>query len=145
MIGEDEDKQEKNLINLSGLKQEIEDFIPTFNRIISSRKVGQPTGFGKEIEDAIVAARVFPRDLFDQVKVYTQRMHSIDKDKALGLGRIIEEIEAYNLALLNSFVRIINNDYNKATKFFSQITWTPIAEKLQVLCSVDDKLSLIHI
>ncbi len=124
---------------LEDLNQKIENFKNTFDLIISSSEVSQPTGFGKEIEDAIEAARVFPKDLFDQVKAYAQRMHSIDKDKALGLGRIIEEIETYNLALLNSFVRIINNDNDDATKFFSQITWTPIAEKLQVLCFVDDK------
>ncbi len=110
-----------------------------FDLIISSSEVSQPTGFGKEIEDAIEAARVFPKDLFDQVKAYTQRMHSIDKDKALGLDQIIEEIEAYNSALLNSFVSIINGNCYDTTKFFSQITWTPIAEKLLVLCSVDDK------
>ena len=66
-------------------------------------------------------------------------MHPIDKDKALGLGRIIEEIETYNSALLDAFVRIINEDFPTRTKFFEKISWTPIVAKLQVLCFVDDK------
>ena len=133
------DEHIENMKKLEDLNQKIEDFKPTSNQIIFSSEVSQPVGFEKEIEDAIEAARVFPRDLFDQVKAYAQRMHSIDKDKAHGLDQIIEEIEAYNSALLNSFVSIINEDFNDKAKFFSQITWTPIAEKLLVLCSVDDK------
>ena len=86
-----------------------------------------------------MAARVFPRDLFDQVKAYAQRMHSIDKDKALGLDQIIEEIEACNSALLDAFVPIINDDFHNKNNFLKKVEWTPIAEKLLVLCSVDDK------
>ncbi|HAG62403.1 MAG: hypothetical protein CMF55_01210 [Legionellales bacterium] len=137
MISEDDHEQNMKKLNL--LNQKIENFKNTFDLIISSSEVSQPAGFGKEIEDAIETARVFPRGLFDQVKAYAQRMHSIDEDKALGLDRIIEEIETYNLALLDAFVPIINEDFSYRKKFFEKITWTPIEEKLQVLCFVDDQ------
>ena len=111
MISEDDHEQNMKKLNL--LKQKIENFKNTFNLIISSREVRQPTGFGEEIEDAIEAARVFPRDLFDQVKAYAQRMRSIDEDKAFGLDRIIEEIETYNSALLENIADFINTSKSK--------------------------------
>ena len=66
-------------------------------------------------------------------------MHPIDKDKALGLGRIIEEIETYNSALLDAFVPIINDDFHNKNNFLKKVEWTPIVEKLNVLCLVCDK------
>ena len=107
------DDHEQNMKKLEDLNQKIENFKTTFNERIPSGGVSQLTEFGEEIEDAIEAARVFPRDLFDQVKAYAQRMHSIDKDKALGLGRIIEEIETYNSALLEQMADFINNSDDK--------------------------------
>ena len=133
------DEHTQNMSKLNDLNQKIENFKNTFDLIISSSEVSQPAGFGKEIEDAIEAARVFPRGLFDQVKAYAQRMHSIDEDKALGLDQIIKEIETYNSALLDDFVPIINCDYHNKNNFLEKLESTPIVEKLQVLCSVNDK------
>ncbi|GEM_PF-5359114 len=50
MISEDEHTE--NMKKLENLNQKIENFKNTFDLIISPSEVSQPTGFGKEIEDA---------------------------------------------------------------------------------------------